>query len=61
MKASTERDLLRLKSDLGASTRAMQGACSNLNQHLKSSESTKEVNKLLIINIHKRRKTQNIV
>lgn len=49
MKASTERDLLRLKSDLGASTRAMQGACGNLNQHLKSSESNKDVSRRFVV------------
>lgn len=43
MKSSTERDLLRLKSDLGASTRAMQGACLNLNANLKSTDSQDKV------------------
>ena len=57
MKSSTERDLLRLKSDLGASTRAMQGACLNLNANLKSTDSQDKV----IIEKNKNRKQQKLI
>ena len=43
MKSSTERDLLRLKSDLSQATRTMQSACFNLNANIKTTESQGQV------------------
>ena len=43
MKSSTERDLLRLKSDLNQATRTMQSACFNLNANIKTTESQGQV------------------
>ena len=43
MKASTERDLTKLKSDLGISTRSMQSACFNFSSNAKTSDSQAQV------------------
>lgn len=49
MKSSTERDLLRLKSDLSQATRTMQSACFNLNANIKTSESQGQVRNLILM------------
>ena len=43
MKACTERDLLKLKSDLSTSTRTMQSACFNFSTNTKTSDSQSQV------------------
>jgi hypothetical protein len=53
MKACTERDLLKLKSDISTSTRTMQSACFNFSTNTKTSDSQTQVcfNKYLYLHI----------